>query len=147
MSQSQGQLPHWLEVLLMPWGWKVFEEGWQVFISSERAWPDRTKEPRPEWMHKSDFIPSDCYKFCFCINNLTTGIQHKTRKVTKTVFIQHDNSRTVQKGCTTKRVNLQRSGHIRKLCASEDEEIQAMNSKTKKKLCNTSKFIVWWSHL
>jgi hypothetical protein len=109
----------------------------------ERAWPDRTK-PRPDWMHKSDFIPCDCNKCFFCINNLTTGIQHKKRKVTKTVFIQHDNSRTVQKGCTTKRVNLQRGCEYCKMCyrklgASEDEEIKALNAKAKKKLCKDSR--------
>jgi hypothetical protein len=105
---------------------------------------DIVDDPHPEWMHKSDFIPCDCKKCFICINNQQTGIQHKKRKVTKTVFIQHDNSRTVQKGCTDKRVNLQRDNDYckmcyRKLCAYEDEEIKKLDSKKMKRLCAKSR--------
>jgi hypothetical protein len=34
-------------------------------------------------MRKSDFIPCDCKKCFFCINNLTTGVQYKKTQSTE----------------------------------------------------------------
>ena len=44
-----------------------------------RVWPDCMK-PHPEWMHKSDVIPSDCKKCFICINNQQLASNTKSAK-------------------------------------------------------------------
>ena len=64
----------------------------------ENEWED-IKGPRPNCA----FIPCDCNNCFFC-------------PITKTVFIQHDNSHTVAKGCTDKQVDLTRGGSYCRMC-------------------------------
>jgi hypothetical protein len=106
-------------------------------------WDDLSK-PRPEWMRSQDWVPCDCGACFFCLNGLTNGIIHKSKRKIVTTFTQHDKTRTKQKGCTDQRINLGRHGSYckmcyRKLCASTDEKIKALNTKAKKKQCNSSK--------
>jgi hypothetical protein len=66
-----------------------------------------------------DFIPCGCKRCFFCLNGFTSGVDHKHAKRTQTTFVQHDNSRTVTKDCTDKRVNLLRGTSYFKQCYRE----------------------------
>jgi hypothetical protein len=75
--------------------------------------------PRPNWMRQIDFVPCGC-KYCFfCKNGFTTGVAHKQKKQTKTIFVHHDNSRTVTKDCTDTRVDLLRGNQYCRQCYRE----------------------------
>ena len=108
----------------------------------ENEWED-LDGPRPNWMRQKEFIPCDCNNCFFCIKGLTSGIAHKKSKAaTVTTFVQHDNSRTVTKGCTDKRVQLNRGSQhcrmcYRKQCKGTEKE-RARSSKDKVKACKTS---------
>jgi hypothetical protein len=108
----------------------------------EHEWED-LDGPRPNWMRQKEFLPCDCKNCFFCLKGLTNGIAHKKPKVSKTVFIQHNNSRTVQKGCTDKRVNLGRGSQhcrmcYRKQCNGTEEE-RARSKKEKMAACSSSR--------
>jgi hypothetical protein len=70
----------------------------------------------PNWMRQTDFIPCDCKNCFFCLKGLTTVIAHKKQKKTCTTFVQRDNMRTVQKGCTDKLVGLMRGKSWCRMC-------------------------------
>jgi hypothetical protein len=77
----------------------------------------------------------------FCLNGLTNGIAHKKRKVT-TTFVQDDNTRNVQNGCTDKHVDLKKGRGYCKMCYQKlvngKTEKEALSKNEKKKRCNTS---------
>jgi hypothetical protein len=66
-------------------------------------WDDLSKPP-PEWMRSKDWIPCNCGACFFYLNGLTNGITHGNKCKVVTAFVQHDNTRTKQKGCTDKPV-------------------------------------------
>jgi hypothetical protein len=106
-------------------------------------WDDLSK-PRPEWMRSRDWVPCDCGACFFCLNGLTNGIMHRKKRKVVTTFVQHDNSRTKQKGCTDKPVNLGRGSDycrmcLRKMNANPTEEWEKMNARQKQKMCKTSR--------
>jgi hypothetical protein len=72
------------------------------------SWTDMDG-PKPNWMRQSHLYHCECNKCFFCLNSLTTGLDHKRQK-RRTVphFVQHDRKRTMTKDCTTKRVGLKR---------------------------------------
>jgi hypothetical protein len=63
---------------------------------------------RDETCIQAMFIPCDCNNCFFCLKGLTNGFAHKKRKSTHTIFVEHDNTRTMTKSCTVKRVGLKR---------------------------------------
>jgi hypothetical protein len=81
----------------------------------ENEWED-IEGPRPNWIRQREFIPCDCNNCFFCLKGLTNGIAHKKPRQTKTLFIQCNNSRTVQKGCTDKQVDLKRGCSYCRMC-------------------------------
>jgi hypothetical protein len=58
----------------------------------------------PNWMQQAKFIPCDCNNCFFCLKGLTNGIAENKRKSTRIIFVQHDNTCTMTKNCTVKRV-------------------------------------------
>ena len=67
---------------------------------------------------------------------------HKKQKI-RTTFVKHDNTRTVQNGCTDKRVDLKKGGGYCKMCyrklANGIAENRALSKNEKKKRCKTSR--------
>ena len=105
-----------------------------------KEWTD-LNEPPPQWMRQTDWLPCECGKCFFCLNGLTNGIGHR-KKRTRTIFVQHDNSRTMTTDCTTKRVGLKRGSQhcrmcYRKQCNGTEEE-RARSKLEKQKACNSS---------
>ena len=88
--------------------------------------------PKPNWMRQLPPLPCECNKCFFCLNSLTTGIDHKRQKRTVTHFVQHDRTRTKTVGCTDKRVDLQIGSNYCKQCYRErpgtrEEKLDGIN--------------------
>ena len=77
--------------------------------------------PKPNLMRQLDPLPCECEKCFFCLNSLTTGIDHKWKRNTITHFVQHDHTCTKTIGCTDKRVNLEKGTDYCKECYRERE--------------------------
>ena len=75
--------------------------------------------PKPNWMRQLDPLPCECDKCFFCLNSLTSGIDHKHKRKTVTHFVQHDHTRTKTFDCTDKRVDLQIGSSYCKQCYRE----------------------------
>ncbi len=82
------------------------------------SWTDMDG-PKPNWMRQSQPLPCKCNKCFFCLNSLTTGLDHKCQKSTITHFVQHDRTRTKTVDCTDKRVNLGRGTSYCRQCYRE----------------------------
>eukprot|EP00956_Cyclotella_meneghiniana_P016026 scaffold25077_cov48-Cyclotella_meneghiniana.AAC.2 len=74
---------------------------------------------KPNWMRQTAPLPCEFDKCFFCLNSLTTGVDHKRQKRTVTHFVQHDRTRTKTVDCTNKRVNLQMGTSHCKQCYRE----------------------------
>eukprot|EP00956_Cyclotella_meneghiniana_P022924 scaffold43919_cov42-Cyclotella_meneghiniana.AAC.1 len=102
----------------------------------------RMEGVRPRWMRRSEFVPCDCEKCFFCLNNLTTGIDHKRKKVT----IQYAcGSRRRTKKCTTERVLLKKKNGedmkwktYCKMCLRNQPKNDGYTAKERQKRCNKS---------
>jgi hypothetical protein len=107
----------------------------------EHEWED-LDGPRPNWMRQKEFLPCDCKNCFFCLKGLTNGIAHKKQKSTRTIFVQHDNSRTMTKDCTTKRVGLKRGSQFCRMCYRKQcngtEEERARSMREKQNACKFS---------
>ena len=86
----------WQEMYLNKNGRKRF----QIDLARElmnyairESWTDMDSA-KPDWMRRALVIPCNCNKCFFCIQNLTTGIDHKQKRKTVTTFIQHDCTHT-----------------------------------------------------
>ena len=88
-------------------------------------------------MRQKEFLQCGCEKCFFCIEGLTNGIAHKKAKQTITTFVQPDNTPTMPKNCTDKRVNLQRDSQYcrqcyRNLCNGDDDDTALLYDQKKK---------------
>jgi hypothetical protein len=105
--------PEWWALYLKKGGSYLFQIDLGMTLINyalmENEWED-IEGPRPNWIRRPELIPCDYNNFFSCLKGLTTGIAHKKPKETMTVFIQHDNSRTVQKRCTDTQVDQKRGG-------------------------------------
>ena len=105
-------------------------------------WDGDVNTQRPMWMRRSEFVPCDCEKCFFCLHNLTTGIDHKRKKVT----IQYAcGSRRQTKKCTTERVLLKKkNGEDMKwktycyMCLRNQPKDDGYTAKERQKRCNKS---------
>ena len=61
---------------------------------------------KPNWMRQYDPLPCECTKCFFCLNSLTSGVDHKRKRKTVTHFVQRDRTRTKTVDCTDKLVDL-----------------------------------------
>ena len=75
--------------------------------------------PKPNWMRQAAPLPCESDKCFFCLNSLTTGVDHKRKRHTVTAFVQHDCSRTKTIDCTDKQVDLQIGSSYCKQCYRE----------------------------
>jgi hypothetical protein len=86
-------------------------------------------------MRQKDFVPCECQVCFFCINGFTNGIGHRKKK-TRTIFVQHDNSWTLTKHCTEKRVKLNKGSGYCRMCyrkqvnGTEEERARSRDEKT-----------------
>ena len=104
---------------------------------------DRSEWTTSQWMRQTGWLPCECGRCFCCLNGLTNWIGHR-KKWTRTIFIQHDNTRTMTDNCTTKRVDLDRGCEhckicLRKINANPTEEQMTMNGEQRKKAFNTSR--------
>eukprot|EP00956_Cyclotella_meneghiniana_P044563 scaffold323191_cov89-Cyclotella_meneghiniana.AAC.1 len=82
--------------------------GWDLMSYAIRnSWTNMDGDNKPNWMRQTAPPPCECDKYFFCLNSLTTGLDHKRQKRTVTHFAQHDRARTKTVDCTDKRVDLQ----------------------------------------
>ena len=81
----------------------------------ENEWED-IEGPRPNWIRQRGFIPCNCNNCFFCLKGLTNGIAHKKMKSTRTIFVYHDRTRTLQKDCTNTQVNLRKGTSYCMMC-------------------------------
>ena len=73
---------------------------------------------------KSEFIPFKYEKCFFCLKGFTNCIAHKKSDTATTTFMKHDSTRTVKKGLTDARVNLEQgSQHCRQCYRNVDSSI------------------------
>ena len=101
----------------MLWGlydsfFKVHGESTSVWlfclkIQAKGSWTNMMDGPKPNWMRQAAPLPCECDKCFFCLNSLTTGVDHKRKRRTVMAFVQHDRSRTKTIDCTDERVDLQ----------------------------------------
>jgi hypothetical protein len=101
-----------------------------------KEWTD-LNEPPPQWMRQTGWLPCECGRCFCCLNGLTNWIGHR-KKWTRTIFIQHDNTRTMTDNCTTKRVDLDRGCEhckicLRKINANPTEEQMTMNGEQRER--------------
>jgi hypothetical protein len=92
----------------------------------------------PKW-----FLALCMWQMLFLFDGLTNDIAHKCECKVKIPFVQWDNIKTVQEGCTDKHINLHSGCSYciicyRKLCNGTPEE-QAMSSVNKKVACSASR--------
>jgi hypothetical protein len=105
-------------------------------------WNGDVNTQRPRWMRRSEFVPCDCEKCFFCLHNLTTGIDHKRKKVT----IQYAcGSRRRTKKCTTARVLLKKKNGedmkwktYCKMCLRNQPKNDGYTAIERQKRCNKS---------
>ena len=90
------------------------------------SWTDMDG-PKPNWMRQAAPLPCECDKCFFCLNSLTTGVNHKSKRRTVTAFVPHDRSRTRTMDCTDKRVDLQIGSSYCKQCYRERPGTRAEN--------------------
>jgi hypothetical protein len=92
-------------------------------------------------MRQTDWLPCECGKCFFCLNGLKNGIGH-WQKRTRTIFVQHDNSQTLSKDCTKKRVGLKRGSQYCRMCYRKQcngtEEERARSSLERETACRWS---------
>ena len=96
---------------------------------------DGQSDTRPDWMRQNSFVPCDCEKCFFCLNGLTNGIAHKSKK--RKVTINYAGSRITTDKCTTKRMNfgMKNSDYCRMCYRKQDD---SLSSVAKKDRCKTS---------
>ena len=111
-----GILPKTWEVYLKKDGRKKFQFDLGRDLMSYaicNCWTNMD-ELKPNWMRRASILPCECNKCFFCLQSLTTGIDHKRKRHTVRTFVQRDGTRTKTDDCTDKQVNLGKgSAHCR----------------------------------
>ncbi len=86
-------------------------------------------------MRQSKFIPCDCTKCFFCLNDLTNGIFHKPEK--KVVIHHSDGKKTKTTRCTDERVVIRDRGYYCRMCYRKKDD--SLSKETKRAACKQSK--------
>jgi hypothetical protein len=98
---------------------------------------DGKSATRPNFMRQAAFVPCDCGKCFFCLNDITTGIVHPPSKRAKVTVEYACGTWVKTNKCTSDRVSLgMTSGSYCRMCYRKQvsTELTAM----RKKRCNTS---------
>ena len=114
--------PEWKSYLNKNGGREKFQIdlGMQLLnYAIDKAWSD-TATPPPDWMRQSKFIPCDCTKCFFCLNDLTNGIFHKPEK--KVVIHHSDGKKINTTRCTDEQVVICNRGNYCKMCYRKKDE-------------------------
>ena len=101
-------------------------------------WKDTT-ETRPNFMRQAAFVPCDCDKCFFCLNDITSGIAHQLSKRAKVTTVEYAcGTRVRTNKCTNDRVSLgMTSGSYCRMCYRKQVSTE-LTACVRRKRCRTS---------
>ena len=99
---------------------------------------DGKSATRPNFMRQAAFVPCDCDKCFFCLNNITSGIGHPPSKRAKVTVEYACGTRVKTNKCTSDRVSLgMKSGKYCRMCYRKQVST-GLTAGERQKRCKTS---------
>jgi len=102
---------------------------------------DGKSATRPNFMRQGAFVPCDCDKCFFCLNNITSGITHRPSKTEKVVVQYKCGTRVKTNQCTGERVDLGLGCNYCRMCYRKllGTTASEQRAAVRKRMCRASR--------